>query len=109
MTDTPSPDPQPQPGLGRVEIPRPDFPEDDEPVVMHDDLRELMVDAVDSFRAVKVLGLLLRGEVPPELDKAGQHGLAVLLEGVENRLALVVDGLVVMAVALGLDDARELA
>ena len=108
MTDTPSPDSQPRLGLGRVEIPRPDFPEDDEPAVMHDDLRELMVDAVDSFRAVKVLGLLLRGEVPPSLDTAGQHGLAVLLEGVENRLALVVDGLVVMAVALGLDDAREL-
>lgn len=111
MTNAHSPDSQPQPGIGRIEIPMPESLRDEPdegPLVMHDDLRELVVDTVASFRAVKVLGLMLRGDVPPDLDTAGRYGLGVLLESVENRLALVVDGMVVMAVALGLDEAREL-
>nr|WP_315242098.1 hypothetical protein [uncultured Albidiferax sp.] len=100
--------PDPEPGIGRVEIPRPDFGEGDEEPIFLEDLRELVVDSAASFHAVRALGQLLRGDVLEQMDAKGRMGVAVLLEGVENRLALVLDGMVVMASNLGLEEARAL-
>lgn len=82
---------------------------EDDDVVMHDEFRQIVLDAAGSYRAVTVLMALLRGESPDVLDGNDRAGLALLLESVHNRLELVVDGLVHTAVALGLPDARELA
>ena len=84
-------------------------PVEDEPVVMHDEFRQIVLDSVGCFCAIGVLMELLRGESPNGLDGQDRKGLAVLLESVHNRLELVVDGLVDTAVQLGLPDARELA
>lgn len=85
------------------------FQDEDEPVVMHDELRELLVDASAGYCAVTALVSLLRGESPDMLDSIDRRGLADLMGHVKNRMELTLDGLVVMAVALGLPDARDYA
>ena len=76
--------------------------------VDHDDFRQTVQDAVDSYRAVSVLVGLLNGESEASLSVTDRAGLAVLLAAIEQRMALAVDGLGVTAKALGLPDAWEL-
>ena len=76
--------------------------------VDHDDFRQTVQDAVDSYRAVSVLVGLLNGESEASLSVTDRAGLAVLLEAIEQRMALAVNGLGVTAKALGLPDAWEL-
>lgn len=73
-------------------FPLPSF-EDDEPVVMHDEFRQIVADSIGCFFAVGTLMALLRGDSPDLLDPRDRAGLAVLLESVHQRLELVVDGL----------------
>ena len=109
MSETASPNPKPRSNKRCVDIlRRPDFPED-ENVVMHDDLRNLVIDSKDIYCAVTALVSLLRTESPDGLDSVDRRGLAELLFGIQSRAELVVDNMRCMAVTLGLPDARELA
>lgn len=106
MTDAHSPDHDTStPGAGRVEFPRPEFPGEDEPVVMHDDFRQIADDTIGSYRAVCVLSDLLNGNSVDDLDQNDRVGLAVLLEGTRYRLELAVEGLMTMGRELGIPEA----
>ena len=76
--------------------------------VDHDEFRQTVQDAVGSYRAVSVLVGLLNGESEASFSVTDRAGLAVLLEAIQDRMALAVDGLGVTAKALGLPDAWEL-
>lgn len=105
MTDVHSPDSQQEnPGIGRVEIPMPEFPAPDGPVVMHDDYRQIADDTIGSYKAVCVLMGLLNGDSPEDLDQNDRAGLAVLLEGTRYRLELAVEGLMTMGRELGIPE-----
>jgi hypothetical protein len=82
------------PGIGRVEIPRPAFLED-EGVVMHDDLIALVSDSKDSYCMVSALTTLLRsrsGDARADMLEADdRRGLAELLDYVRVRLETVVE------------------
>lgn len=94
MTDAHSPEHDPKkPGTGRVEIPLPEFPGDDEPVVMHEDFAQVARDTLGSYKAVCVLMDLLNGDCPEDLEQEDRIGLSVLLEGTRYRLELAVEGL----------------
>jgi hypothetical protein len=123
MTDTRFPDDDTSPapahdpslpwtGIGRVEIPRPPHlfvdPED-EPLVMHEDLLELLADTKASYCAVAVLVNLLRGSPDHPLNAMDCSGLSELMGSVQGRIELTLDGLVMVATALGLPNAREFA
>lgn len=108
-TETPStPDTAasaPMPGIGRVEIPRPDWPGADD-VVMHDDLIALVCDSKASYCAVAALVTMLRssnGDARADLLEAeDRRGLAELLDYVKARLELVVENSAQVARVLGL-------
>lgn len=82
------------------------FADDDEPALLHEDVAQMLSDATGCFRAVCVLGALLRADSPDNLDAGDRIGLAVLLEGVRHRLEMTVDGLSAAAVAMGLQTER---
>lgn len=80
-------------------LPLPEFA--DEPVIAHDEYRQVMADSMGCYAAVGALQALLRGDSPDMLDPFDRAGLAVLLDSVHQRLELVVDGLRDFAVDLG--------
>lgn len=108
MTDATSPTPE-RPGIGRLELERPDFPEPDEPVVMHEDFNQIADDTALSFQAVCVLMRLLNADGGQPLTPLDRAGLAVLLEGVRYRLELASDGLSAMGRTLGIPQDDSLA
>lgn len=108
MTDAHSPIPE-RPGIGRLELERSDFPEPDEPVVMHDDFNQISDDTSISFQAVCVLMQLLNADGGQPLTPLDRAGLAVLLEGVRYRLELASDGLRAMGRTLGIPEDSSLA
>jgi len=93
--------------MGRVEIPRPDWPDTDD-VVMHDDLIALVCDAKATYCAVAALVTLLRSSNGDEradmLEAQDRRGLAELLDYVKARLELVVENSTQVARVLGLGD-----
>lgn len=110
MTDAHSPENDSNnPGIGRLEIPMPEFPAPDEPVVMHDDFRQIADDTIGSYKAVCVLMGLLNGDSAEDLDQSDRAGLAVLLEGTRYRLELAVEGLMTMGRELGIPEANSFA
>lgn len=76
---------------------------------MHDEFEQIVLDALGSFRAVTSLSALLRADGGGDLTVGSCEGIAVLLEGVQQRLELVVDGLGATALALGMPDFRVMA
>lgn len=75
---------------------------------LHEDFREATLEARSSYRAVCLLVRLLNGETDASLSVTDREGLAVLLESVQGRLELSIQGLGVTAQALGMPDAWEL-
>lgn len=75
---------------------------------LHEDFREAALEARSSYRAVCLLVKLLNGETDASLSVTDREGLAVLLESIQGRLELSMQGLGVTAQALGMPDAWEL-
>lgn len=75
---------------------------------LHEDFREAALEARSSYRAVCLLVRLLNGETDASLSVTDREGLAVLLESIQGRLELSMQGLGVTAQALGMPDAWEL-
>ncbi|MEJ2801480.1 hypothetical protein WAE61_06345 [Comamonadaceae bacterium PP-2] len=65
------------------------------------DFRQIQMDVYGSFAAIGLLMSAVRGETAP-LDEQSGLGIAVLLECIQGRLELAVDGLDVAGEALGL-------
>jgi len=65
------------------------------------DFRQIQMDVYGSFAAIGLLMSAVRGETAP-LDEQSGLGIAVLLECIQGRLELAVDGLDVAGKALGL-------
>lgn len=104
MTDAHSPDHDASTsGPGRVEFPRPEFPGDDEPVVMIDDFAQVAQDTLGSYRAICVLMDLLNGDSPECMEPDDRAGMAILLEGMRYRLELAVEGLRAMGRSLHME------
>lgn len=77
----------------------------DDAVLMDTDLQLMMIDATASFHATGVLISLLRGDSPDYLDPQDRAGLALLLEGVHQRLELLVNALNEASAAFGAQSA----
>lgn len=75
---------------------------------LHEDFREAALEARSSYRAVCLLVRLLNGETDASLSVTDREGLAVLLESIQGRLELSIQGLGITAQALGMPDAWEL-
>lgn len=75
---------------------------------LHEDFREAALEARSSYRAICLLVSLLNGETDASFSVADREGLAVLLESIQGRLELSMQGLGVTAQALGMPDAWEL-
>ena len=75
---------------------------------LHEDFREAALEARSSYRAVCLLVRLLNGETDASLSVTDREGLAVLLESIQGRLELSMQGLGITAQALGMPDAWEL-
>lgn len=76
----------------------------DEPVLIHDDFRQIVHDVRCGRAALQVLQQLLTdSDDVPLPDAGGCTGLATLLEGAQQRLSLAMDGLHNAAGVLGVE------
>lgn len=75
---------------------------------LHEDFREAALEARSSYRAVCLLVRLLNGETDASFSVTDREGMAVLLESIQGRLELSIQGLGITAQALGMPDAWEL-
>lgn len=75
---------------------------------LHDEFREAALEAKSSYRAICLLVSLLNGETGASFSVTDREGMAVLLESIQGRLELSIQGLGVTAQALGMPDAWEL-
>ncbi|MBI3100249.1 MAG: hypothetical protein HYY98_01655 [Burkholderiales bacterium] len=75
---------------------------------LHEDFREAALEARSSYRAACLLVRLLNGETEASFSVTDREGLAVLLESIQGRLELSIQGLGVTAQVLGMPDAWEL-
>lgn len=75
---------------------------------IHEEFREAALEARSSYRAVCLLVRLLNGETEASFSVTDREGLAVLLESIQGRLELSMQGLCVTAQALGMPDAEAL-
>lgn len=75
---------------------------------IHEDFREAVQEARRSYRALGLLVGLLHGETEASFTVTDREGMAVLLESIQERLDLSIQGLGVTAQALGMPDAWEL-
>lgn len=71
---------------------------------LHEEFRE----AKSSYRALCLLVNLLNGETGASFSVTDREGMAVLLESIQGRLELSIQGLGVTAQAMGMPDAWEL-
>ena len=72
------------------------------------DFREAVLEAKSSYRALCLLVGLLNGETDASFSVTDREGMAVLLECIQARLELSMQGLGLTATALGMQDAWEL-
>lgn len=80
-------------------------PLDDGPLIDHDTFRQIVFDLTMGRLAVNTLLNLLQDANYGSADGGSGTGLAVLLEGAEQRMALALDGLRGVAGTLGVADA----
>ena len=75
---------------------------------IHEEFREATIEARSSYRAICLLVNLLNGETDASFSVTDREGMAVLLESIQGRLELSIQGLGLTAQALGMPDAWEL-
>ena len=75
---------------------------------IHEEFREAVQEAKSSYRALCLLVGLLNGETDASFSVTDREGMAVLLECIQARLELSMQGLGLTATALGMQDAWEL-
>ena len=75
---------------------------------IHEEFREAVLEAKSSYRALVLLVGLLNGETEASFSVTDREGMAVLLESIQGRLELSMQGLGLTAKAMGLPDAWEL-
>ena len=75
---------------------------------IHEDFREAVHEAKSRYRALCLLVGLLNGETDASFSVTDREGMAVLLECIQARLELSMQGLGLTAKALGMPDAWEL-
>ena len=75
---------------------------------IHEEFREATIEARSSYRAICLLVNLLNEETDASFSVTDREGMAVLLESIQGRLELSIQGLGLTAQALGMPDAWEL-
>lgn len=111
--NSPPPAPAPLP-LESVTFPRQPLPEDDDApdpdtLVFDYELHQIVVDVAGGQRATEqLIELFKAAHVSPHETPVNFLGLSVLMEGMQQRLGMAVDGLVDASQKLGFTGAREL-